>query len=160
MVFKLCSEVPWGFTGDYQGFNKHIFFIVKLVSIILISFICIPPSHNFICILFISFHIHNWQMAYMGSKSLIKFGFYICAKYFISWNKNLCFGKFHFVFTPKKYDFTLEGFHKTSDIVTMVLQILKNLKTTRLQYRKSLNLIWILLYLIMLQLKKSFHQTW
>jgi len=25
---------------------------------------------------------------------------------------------------------------------------------------KSLNLIWIFLYLIMLQLKKSFHQTW
>jgi hypothetical protein len=72
----------------------------------------------------------------MGSKSLIKFGFYKCAKYFISLNKNLCFEKFRFVLTPKKYNFTLEGFHKTSDLVTRVLQILKNLKTTGLQHRK------------------------
>jgi len=57
-------------------------------------------------------------MVYMGSKSLIKFGFYKRAKYFISWNKNLCFEKFCSVFTPKKYDFTLEGFHRTLDLVT------------------------------------------
>jgi len=39
VVFKLCSEVPWGFTGDSQEFDKHIFFIVKLVNIIFTVFI-------------------------------------------------------------------------------------------------------------------------
>lgn len=36
----------------------------------------------------------------------------------------------------KNYDFTLEGFQKTSDLVTEVLQILKYLKTTGLEHRK------------------------
>ena len=41
--FKLCFAELWDSTGNFQGFGRQVFFVIKLVNeIIMVRFYCSP----------------------------------------------------------------------------------------------------------------------